>query len=64
MIAGIHDPLEYEARFIAEHNIATCSPEEVKNGAQPVMGWIEKEAIEYLAIHIDLDVLDPALFRS
>ncbi|MFJ5482630.1 arginase family protein [Pectobacterium actinidiae] len=64
MIAGIHDPLEYEAQFIAEQNIATCSPEEVKNGAQPVMDWIAKEAIEYLAIHIDLDVLDPALFRS
>ena len=26
--------------------------------------WIAKEKIAYLAIHIDLDVLDPSLFRS
>lgn len=64
MIAGIHNPLEYETAFIARHAIATCSPEEVRNGAQPVLDWIEKEDIRCLAIHIDLDVLNPATFRS
>lgn len=64
MIAGLHDPLAYEADYLARHNIATIAPEQVKNGGKEVMAWIEREHIEYLAIHIDLDVLDPSLFRS
>lgn len=64
MIAGIHDPLAYETEYLARHNIATIGPEQVKNDGQEVIGWIERENIEYLAIHIDLDVLDPSLFRS
>ncbi|EPB9885866.1 arginase family protein [Yersinia enterocolitica] len=64
MIAGIHDPMAYEAEYLTRYNIATTSPEQVKNGATEVMEWISKEKIEYLAIHIDLDVLDPSLFRS
>lgn len=64
MIAGIHDPLAYESEYLAQHHIATASPEAVRNGAQEVLEWIDRETIEYLAIHIDLDVLDPAFFRS
>lgn len=64
MLAGLHDPLEYEAAFITRHGIETCSPEEVKRGAQAVLSWIEREGIEYLAIHVDLDVLNPVAFRS
>lgn len=64
MIAGIHDPLPYEREYLINHKIATSSPEEIKNGAKEIMEWIAKEKIEYLAIHLDLDVLDPSLFRS
>lgn len=64
MISGIHDPLTYEAEYLAHHNIATIGPEQIKDEGKDVIEWIEKENIEYLAIHIDLDVLDPSLFRS
>lgn len=64
MIAGIHDPLAYESEYLTHRNIATSSPEAVRAGAQEVLEWIDRENIEYLAIHIDLDVLDPAFFRS
>lgn len=64
MIAGIHDPLDYERDYLASHEVATCGPQQVKTGAAEVMEWIAQEKIEYLAIHLDLDVLDPALFRS
>ncbi len=64
MIAGIHDPLPYEAAFLKEHGIATCSPAEVKAGADAVQQWMKREGIEYLAIHLDLDVLDPKSFHS
>ncbi len=64
MIAGFHDPLAYEAEDLARHDIATISPEQVKNDGKEVLEWIHRESIEYLAIHLDLDVLDPSLFRS
>lgn len=64
MIAGIHHPSGYEADFIRQHGINTCSPEEVKAGAGPVTAWMESQGIEFLAIHFDLDVLEPATFRS
>ena len=64
MIAGIHDPLTYEAEYLARHNIATIGPEQVKNDGKEILEWIDREGIEYLAIHLDLDVLDPSLFRS
>ncbi|WP_174509020.1 arginase family protein [Klebsiella oxytoca] len=64
MIAGIHDPLAYEAEYLARHHIAAIGPELVKKDGKDVMEWIERESIEYLAIHLDLDVLDPSLFRS
>ena len=34
MIAGLHDPLAYEADYLARHNIATIAPEQVKNGGK------------------------------
>jgi Arginase/agmatinase/formimionoglutamate hydrolase, arginase family len=64
MIAGIHHPLPYEAQFIAEHQIRTASPDDVRKGSEKIANWLKEEGIEYLAIHIDLDVLDPQLFRS
>lgn len=64
LIAGIHSPLPHEKAFLSEHGIRTCSPEEVRAGAEPLMQWLDDSGIEVLAIHFDLDVLDPALFRS
>lgn len=64
MIAGIHDPLIYEQNYLSSHDIATSGPEQVKNGGKEIMDWMTREKIEYLAIHLDLDVLDPSLFRS
>ncbi|STT85745.1 putative arginase/agmatinase/formimionoglutamate hydrolase [Klebsiella pneumoniae] len=64
MIAGTHAPLPYEAEYLTRHNITTLAPEQVKSCADEVLEWIAKEKIAYLAIHIDLDVLDPSLFRS
>ena len=64
MIAGLHDPLDYEAEKIKDTDIQICSPLQVKMGSQPILDWIKKENIKRLAIHIDLDVLDEAFFHS
>jgi arginase len=64
LIAGIHSPLDVETQFISDHGIATLSPDELRQNPQAIGEWIAREGIEYLAIHLDLDVLDPALFRA
>lgn len=64
LIAGIHSPLDVEKQFISERGIATLSPSELRQNPQAIDEWIARERIEYLAIHLDLDVLDPALFRA
>lgn len=38
MIAGIHAPLPYEAEYLTRHNITTLAPEQVKSGADEVLG--------------------------
>lgn len=64
LIAGIHSPLDVERQFISEHGITTLSPAELRQHPQAIDEWIAREGIEYLAVHLDLDVLDPALFRA
>ena len=38
MIAGIHDPLPYEAEYLASYSIETVGPEKVKNDAKDITG--------------------------
>lgn len=64
LIAGIHSPLDVERQFISEHGITTLSPAELRQHPQAIDEWIAREGIEYLAVHLDLDVLNPALFRA
>ena len=64
LIAGNHNPLDVEKQFISERGIATLSPSELRQNPQAIDEWIAREGVEYLAIHLDLDVLDPALFRA
>jgi arginase len=64
MIAGIDEPLEYEAQFIADHGIRTAPPEALRGGAGPILEWINQEHISKLAVHFDVDVLNYRTFRS
>ena len=64
MIAGIHHPTDYEKKFLKDHDIAMISPEQLKTSDKPVLEWIKNQNIRYLAIHIDLDVLDFHLFHA
>lgn len=64
MVAGLHGESAYEAEFIATKGLRTCSPEELRASPETIENWIAEEGIEVLAIHLDLDVLNPARFRS
>lgn len=37
---------------------------ELQTSNKPIVDWLQSNDIKHLAIHLDLDVLDPRLFRS
>lgn len=53
-----------ESDFIARHQLGVASPEALASSSEPVLEWIRRNDIKHLAIHFDLDVLDPKKFGS
>ena len=59
----------FETGFIAKHGLAHLSPEELAVSAEPVLVWLRSAGGKRVAVHFDVDVLDPAhcdflLFRN
>ena len=44
--------------------LRTAGPEALAETSEPVLEWLRSTGAKHLAIHLDLDVLDPKLFRS
>lgn len=65
MFLGLHHPGEWEAGEMARLGLQTVSPTLLaEQGSQPVLDWFKATGATHLAIHLDLDVLDPTLFRA
>lgn len=64
MYAGLREMSAAEDEIVNRLAIRSAGPEALAETSQPVLAWIEKKNIKQLAIHFDLDVLDPSLFRS
>ena len=65
MYMGMHDPSEWEVSEISRLGLRNVNPVQVaKEGSKAVLEWFESTGARHLAIHFDLDVLDPNLFRS
>lgn len=64
MYAGLKELLPVEEAFIKRLGLRHAGPAELASDSSPVLKWIEETGARHVAIHFDLDVLDPALFRS
>ena len=64
MYAGLQPGSAYERDFIAHHGLRQAGPAELANSSAPVLDWLRDCGAKYVAIHLDLDVLDPAQFRG
>lgn len=65
MYVGMHNPTDWEAAEISRLGLRSVSPTQIaKKGSEAVLEWFESTGAKHLAIHLDLDVLDPKLFRS
>lgn len=63
MFAGIK-PKTHESEKIERLGIHFIGPKEAANTSDAVLKWISDNNIKHLAIHIDVDILDPKSFRS
>ena len=61
--AGLANTFAYEDEVISSSGAYWLSVEEQTIG-QNISDWIRNEGIDKLAIHLDIDVLDPQIFRS
>ena len=69
LYVGLTETTPFETGFIEKHGLAHVSPEELATSAEPVLAWLRATGAKRVAIHFDVDVLDPAhydflLFRS
>ncbi len=64
MYAGLQPTMHVETAMIARLGLQSASPDELAHSSAPVLQWLKSTGAKHLAIHFDLDVLDPTLFRS
>ena len=65
LYVGLHDPSEWEDAEMKRLNLRNVAPDELAaHGSRPVLDWFQSTGAHRLAIHFDLDVLDPSLFRA
>lgn len=64
MIAGMSAWTDAEGEILKQLGVRHTPAAEIADNSQPILDWIETEGITHLAIHFDLDVLDPAHFSS
>jgi len=55
---------DQELEVINRLKLRIASPQSLEINSNNILEWIKEENIQHLAIHIDLDVLNPDLFRN
>ena len=64
MYAGLQQLSTAEEAVVNRLDLRRAGPRDVAENSSPVLRFLEERGIRHLAIHLDLDVLDPQLFRS
>ena len=64
MYGGLQGMSPAEDKIVSRLNLRRAGAKDLAATSRPVLDWIEENQIAQLAIHLDLDVLDPKWFRS
>lgn len=64
MYAGLYDMTATERTTVERLGIRMTTPSELIDSSLPVIEWLRSTGAQHLAIHLDLDVIDPAQLRS
>lgn len=62
MYAGLDAWLPVEGDIIGSLGLRHAGSNDLASSSAPVLEWIAEQKITHLAVHFDLDVLDPALY--
>lgn len=63
LYVGLQQPLDAEVKLLEDLNLKYTVGDKILN-SEEIQKWINDNGFTKLAIHLDLDVLDPNLFRS
>jgi arginase len=58
---GLSDVSDFERDFIDGHGMSRLRPEDVEGSPARVLEWLRASGATKVAVHFDLDVLDPSL---
>ncbi|MHC8306376.1 arginase family protein [Pseudomonas sp. PB3P13] len=64
MYVGLQATTPVETALIERLGLSKASPAELAVSSEPILRWFRSTGAKHLAIHLDLDVLDPHFFRS
>lgn len=64
MYGGLQKMTPEEETVVQRLHLRWAGPGDLASSSQPVLKWMKEKNIRHLAVHFDLDVLDPMLFRS
>ena len=63
-LVGVDGVFAHERETIDRFGLKVIPSKDIIGGSDAVTGWIRARGFERVAVHLDLDVLDPSLFRS
>lgn len=64
MYAGLYDMSPVEWAIVERLGLSIATPSQLIDSSQPVIEWLRSTGARHVAIHFDLDVIDPAQLRS
>lgn len=64
LLVGVDEPNSAEREIIADLGLRTVRSSDVVETSDAVTGWIRDNSFKHVVIHVDLDVLELASFRS
>lgn len=59
---GLAETSEFETGFIERRRMTHLGPEAVAGSPEPVLEWLRASGARKVAVHFDLDVLEPSLY--
>jgi arginase len=62
LYVGLTETTPFETGFIEKHGLAHLGPEDLAASPEPVLAWLRATGAKRVAVHFDVDVLDPAYY--
>ena len=63
-LVGVDGVLPHEQEFIERFGLKVIPSKDITNDHAVITDWIREKGFTRVAVHLDLDVLDPKIFRS